>query len=104
MIEAQSAPIVAKLKKRYCKKPKNPQFNWPHDLFTRWHRDALHFVVIMRTGHDVPPELETHAARIQHVGDGKFDLAAPVRRGWMTIMKKITPEACLEEIQNTITL
>jgi len=34
------APIVADLKKRFCKSPKNPQFNWPDDLFVRWHRDA----------------------------------------------------------------
>lgn len=96
-IANQVAPIVADLKRRYCKKSKSPQFNWPHDVFTRWRRDALYFVVIMRTGHDAPSEFETHAARMQHVGDDKFELAVPMRRGWMTILEKATVEDCLKE-------
>jgi len=101
-IEKQAAPVVAKLKKRYCKKPKNPKFNWPHDFFTRWHRDGLYFVVLMRTGHDLPPEFETHAARMQHVGNDRFDLAVPMRRGWNTFLQNAAPEECLKEISESI--
>ena len=59
------APIVVDLKKRFCKKTKNPQFNWPDDIFVRWHRDALYFVVVMRTPHDRPPTFESHVARMR---------------------------------------
>lgn len=97
-VDAQVAPLVAKLKKRLCKKPKNPRFNWPDNLFTRWHRDALYFVVVMRTPHGQPPTFETHAARMEHAGRGKFNLAVPMRRGWNTMKRKATPEECLKEI------
>ena len=101
-LEALAATVVAKLKKRYCKRPKNPQFNWPDDFFTRWHRGALYFVVVMRTPHGRPPTFETHAARIEHAGKGKFNLAVPMRRGWSTIKKDATPEQCSKEIHEHV--
>lgn len=91
-VDAQLSPIIAKLKRQFCTKPKNPQFNWPEDLFARWHRDALYFVVVMRTPHGRPPTFESHAARMEHVGDGKFNLAVPMRRGWNTIKSGATPK------------
>lgn len=101
-VDALAAPVVAKMKKRFCKEPKNPPFNWPDDFFTRWHRDALYFVVLMRTPHGRPPTFETHAARMEHVGGGKFNLAVPMRRGWNTFEKDATPEDCLKEIGESI--
>jgi|GEM_PF-2064649 len=101
-VDALVAPVVANLKKRYCKTPKSPQFNWLDDLFTRWHRDALYFVVLMRTPHGRPLTFETHAARMEHAGDGKFNLAVPMRRGWNTIKKDATPEECLKEISEYV--
>ena len=46
-VDAQLPPIIAQLKQQICKKPKNPQFNSPEDVFARWHRDALYFVVVL---------------------------------------------------------
>ena len=100
-VHAQAAVVVAKLKKR-SRKPKNPQWNWADDLFTRWHRDALYFVVVMRTPHGFPPTFETHAARMEHVGNGKFNVAVPMRRGWNTFLRRASPEECLKEISQTI--
>lgn len=101
-VDALAAPVVTKLKKQYCKTPKNPKFNWPDKLFTRWHRDALYFVVVMRTPHGRPPTFEMHAARLEHAGDGKFNLAVPTRRGWNTIKDYATPEECLKEISKYV--
>jgi hypothetical protein len=101
-IDAQVASVVAKLKQRFCKKPKNPQLNWPDDLFTRWHRDALYFVLVMRTPHGRPPTFETHAARMEHAGNGKFNLAVPMRRGWNTVERNASPEECLEAVDDLI--
>lgn len=101
-IDLQVVSVVAKLKKRYCKSPHNPTFNWPDDLFTRWHRDALYFVVVMRKPHKRPPSFEARVARMEHIGDGKFNLAIPMRRGWNTIMKDAMPEECLNEVSEYI--
>jgi len=98
------APIVADLKKRFCKRPKNPKFNWPDDLFVRWHRDSLYFVVIMRTPHDRPPTFESHVARMEHARNGKFNLAVPMRRGWNTFKRDLSVEECLKEIPQMVYL
>ena len=97
-VDAQAALVVAAVKKRGSKRPKSPLFNWSEDLFTRWHRDALYFVFVMRTPHGRPPTFESHAARMEHVGNGKFNLAVPMRRGWNTVMRNSTPEECLKRI------
>jgi len=101
LVDAQAAVVVADLKKRFRKPPRNSQFNWADDLFTRWHRDALYFVVVMRTPHGHPPSFETHAARMEHAGGGRFNLGVPMRRGWMTIKQKASPEECLMEISKS---
>ena len=103
-VDAQAARVVARLKKRLGKKPKNQHFNYPDDLFTRWHREALYFVVVMRTPHGRPPTFEVHAARMEHAGDGRFNLAVPMRRGWNTIKQQATVDVCLEEIEQTISV
>jgi hypothetical protein len=101
-VNVQAALVVAKLKKRCCKKPKNPQFNWCDDIFTRWRRDALYFVVVMRTPHGRPPTFETHAARMEHADHGKFNLAVPMRRGWNTVKQGASPEECLGGIAELV--
>lgn len=103
-IDALAAPVVAALKERCCKKPKNPVFNWCDDIVTRWHREALYFVATMRTPHGRPPTFETHAARMEHVGDGKFNLAVPMRRGWNTVKQAASAEVCLKEVSDLIYL
>jgi hypothetical protein len=96
-VEAQAAPVIATLKRQRCKRPKNPQLNWPEDLFARWHRDTLYFVVVMRTPHGGPETFETHAARMEHAGNGQFHFAVPMRRGWNTVKRNASPAECLEE-------
>ena len=38
---------------------------------------------------------------MEHAGDGKFNLAVPMRRGWNTIKRDSLPEECLKEIIET---
>ena len=97
-VAAQAIRVVADLKRRHCKKPRVAEFNWPEDVFARWHREALYFVAVMRTPHGRPPTFETHVARMVHSGGGKFDVAVPMRRGWNTIGRRLSPRECLEEI------
>lgn len=97
-VDAQAAVVVARIKKRFRKPAGNTLINWADDLFTRWHREALYFVVVMKTPHGHPPTFETHIARMEHAGNGKFNLAFPMRRGWNTFTKHASPEECLKEI------
>ena len=103
-IDSQIAPVVAILKKRHCKRSEYKTLNWPDDLFTRWHRNALYFVVVMRTPHGRPETFETHAAKLEYGGEGKFNLAVPMRRGWNTFLREASLEKCLKEIEETICL
>ena len=102
-VDALAAPVVAQLKRRFCKpQPKNPKFNWPEDVFVRWHRSALYFVAVMRTPHGLPPTFETHVARLQYAGNGKFDLAVPMRRGWNTFFPGQPAEQCLQKVAECV--
>lgn len=101
-IDSKIAPIVATLKKRHCKKSKSKLVNWPDDVFTRWHRNALYIVVVMRTPHGRPGTFESHAAKMEYAGNNKFNLAVPMRRGWNTFLRDASLEECLKDIQETI--
>lgn len=98
-----AAKVVSQLKRR-CKKPKNSNFNWPEDVFVRWHREALYFVAVIRTPHDRPPTFETHVGRLEHVGNGKFNFAVPARRGWITVIENESDENCLGQAGDFIVL
>lgn len=101
-VEPRAAAVAAKLKKRIRKPPNGTMLNWGEDLLIRWHRDALYFVVVMRTPHGRPPTFETHAARMEYAGNGKFNLAVPMRRGWNTFMRRKSPEECLKEVGRSV--
>jgi hypothetical protein len=103
-VDAQVDLVVATLKKRFCKKPKNPQFNWCDDLFTRWHRDALYFVAVMRTSQGRPSTFEIHVARMEHAGKGRFNLPVPMRRGWNTVKRAASAKECLKEVVELVWL
>src|SRR5436190_23804580 len=95
-IDLAATKVVAQLKRR-CKKPKSSTFNWPEDVFVHWHREALYFIVVMRTPHDRPPTFEVHIGRLEHVGNGRFNFAVPMGRGWITLIRDESAENCLTQ-------
>ncbi len=103
-VDIQAAKIVKHLKKRFRKPGKQPLFNWSEDLITRWHRDALYFIVIMRTPHGLPPTFESRAARMEHAGNGKFNLAVPIRQGWATVKETASADECLKVVGEYVDL
>jgi hypothetical protein len=103
-VEEQAAAVVASLKKRCCKGQRHQKLNWCVDIFVRWHREALYFVAVMQTPHGSPPTFEVHVVRMEHDGEGKFNVAVPMRRGWNTVDRKLSPEECLEKIGELIYL
>ena len=101
-VDALAAPVVARLNRR-CKPPKGtPLFNYAESVLIRWHREALFLVLIMRTPHGRPATFESRAARMEHTGAEKFNLAIPMRRGWNTVLRDATPEECLAEISRSV--
>jgi hypothetical protein len=104
LIDGQVAAVVARLKKRCCKGQRHQRLNWCVDILVRWYRDALYFVAVMQTPHGSPPTFQVNVARMEHVGQGKFNVAVPMRRGWNTVEQKLSPEECLERIGELIYL
>jgi hypothetical protein len=39
---------------------------------------------------------------MEYAGDGRFNLALPMRRGWNTIKKDAEPAQCLKEISESV--
>lgn len=103
-VDEQAAIVVAKLKQRCCKGQWHAKLNWCVDIRLRWHREALYFVAVMQTPQGRPPTFETHVARMEHAGDGKFNAAVPMRRGWNTVCKNQSPEECFQVIAELIYL
>jgi hypothetical protein len=103
-VEELAAAVVSKLKKRCCKGQRHEKLNWCVDIFVRWYRDALYFVAVMQTPHGRPPTFQVNVARMEHVGQGKFNVAVPMRRGWNTVDRRLLPEEGLEKIGELIYL
>jgi hypothetical protein len=101
---AQADIVITKLQKRLRKAPEPVDVNWCEKIFARWHRGSLYFVGVMRTPHGRPPSFETHLVRMEYVGDGKFDVAFPMRRGWAAAGRALSVADCLREILKTAPL
>lgn len=100
-VEMQAQEIVKALN-RQRRKPKKPRWNWCESVFTRWHRGSLYFVAVMRTPHGRPESFESHLARLEYVGGEKFQVAFPMRRGWMCAMPDSSLEVCLNEVSRCL--
>lgn len=67
--------IQNELKPQYVKRPpKNNQFNYIVDIYTRWRQNSLFFCAKYRSP-DGDVEFECKSARLERLKTGKFDLA-----------------------------
>jgi hypothetical protein len=57
--------------------PKNPEFNYVTELFTRWYQSYFYFGAIYACPHPdaIAPTFESRFARMGYEGDGKFNLS-----------------------------
>ena len=92
---------MVELKKRFPKR-KDRLFNWPIDIFVRWHQNSLYFVLVLKTPHGRPPTFESKIARMTPTSSGKFELAFLMRRGWNTFLKQASFEACLKAVSEGV--
>jgi hypothetical protein len=78
--------------------PKNPEFNYATELFTRWYQSYFYFCSI-RTSVDqdaISPTFERRFARMGYEGDGKFNLSYMRYTGqWWEIYSGRTIDECL---------
>lgn len=101
-VDAAAGRLIAPIRDGIPPKPRKSLLNWWCDVFPRWRRESLYFVLVYRTPHGRPPTFEVHAARMEHVGGGKFDVAVPMRRGWNTVKRRASVEVSLKFVDEVL--
>ncbi|MGA2063263.1 MAG: hypothetical protein ABSG67_22560 [Thermoguttaceae bacterium] len=81
--------------------PKKPRWNYPIELWTKWHQSFFYFGSTWASPgpNRIAPTFEVRFARLEYVRDRKFNLAY-MRHSeeWWTIYKGLTLDKCLEYI------
>jgi hypothetical protein len=91
------------LKPRFIKPPpKDYEWNYPVDIFTKWHQRYFYFCSTWRSpGPNAISEFfEVRFARLEYAGDEKFNMAYMRYTGqWWEIFQDLTLDQCIEEIR-----
>ena len=83
--------------------PKNPEFNYLIDIFTKWYQSYFYFCATYACPHPeaVSPTFESRFARMGNVGNGKFNLSYMRHTGkWREIYPDLTMDECLSAIRD----
>ena len=102
-VQTKADDLVANvLTPKYIKPPpKKPRWNYPIELWTKWHRSFFYFGSTWASPgpNRIAPTFENRYARMEYVGDGKFNLAYFRHTGeWWTTHKGLTLGKCLKLI------
>ena len=79
--------------------PKKPRWNYPVELWTKWHGNFFYFGSTWASPgpNRIAPTFENRFARMEYVGERLFNLAYFRHTGeWWTIHKGLTLNECLE--------
>ena len=100
-VQTKADDLVAKvLTPKYIKPPpKKPRWNYPIELWTKWHRSFFYFGSTWASPgpNRIAPTFEVRFARLEYVGDRKFDLAYYRHtEEWQTILTELTLDECLK--------
>ena len=91
------------LKPRFIKPPpKDYEWNYPVDIFTKWHQRYFYFCSTWRSPgpNAISEYFEIRFARLEYAGDDKFNLAYMRHTGqWWEIFQELTLDECMEEIR-----
>jgi hypothetical protein len=82
--------------------PEDQRWNYLMDIFTKWHRSYFYFCSTYACPgpHAISPTFESRFARMEYVGNGRFDLAYMRHTGqWWSVHTGLTVEKCLEIIR-----
>jgi hypothetical protein len=83
--------------------PKNPEFNYLTELFTRWYQSYFYFCATYASPWPdaLSPTFEARFARMGYQGDGKFNLSYMRHTGqWCEIYSDLTMDECLTAIRD----
>jgi hypothetical protein len=91
------------LKPNFIKEPpKDHQWNYPVDIFTKWYQRYFYFCSTWRSpGPNAISEFfEVRFARLEYAGDEKFNMAYMRYTGqWWEIFQNLALDQCIEEIR-----
>ncbi|MBA3323452.1 MAG: hypothetical protein H0T45_18680 [Pyrinomonadaceae bacterium] len=96
--------LESTLKRQYIKPPpKDYQFNYLVDLYTKWYRSYFYFCskYACPGPSAISPFFEARFARMQYVGDRRFNLAFMRHTGeWLEIFTVLSVEECLDAVKD----
>jgi hypothetical protein len=104
-VSAKAAELINKhLKPNHVKPPpKNAQFNYLIDIFTKWYQSYFYFCTTYACPHPdaISPTFETRFARMQYLENRKFNLAYMRHTGqWNEIYSDLSMDECLSAIRD----
>jgi len=104
-VSAKAGELInERLKPNHVKPPpKNPRFNYLVDIFTKWYQSYFYFCATHACPHPdaISPNFETRFARMQYLGNRKFNLAYMRYTGqWNEIYSDLTMDGCLSAISD----
>ena len=104
-VQAKADELVERvLKPRHIKPPpKKPRWNYPIALWTKWHRSFFYFGSTWASPgpNRIAPTFEVGFARLEYVGNGRFNLAYFRHTDeWWQTEKNLTLEKCLKLIED----
>ena len=91
------------LKPQFIKPPpKNWRWNYIIDIHLKWHRSLFYFISTYRSRGPtaIKPTFESPFARLEHVGNRRFNLAYMRHTGrWWEVYQNLTLDQCLKIIR-----
>jgi hypothetical protein len=103
-VEARANELVETyLKPTYIKPPpKDRRWNYIIDVFIKWHRSFFYFCSTYACPgpNALSPTFESRFARMEYVGDGKFNLSYMRHTDkWWEVAQGLTADQCIEAIR-----
>ena len=102
-LEAKAKELIEKvLTSKYIKPPpKKPQFNYPTEIWIKWHKSFFYFTSTWASPgpNRIAPTYEHPFVRMEYVGDKRFNLAYLRHTGkWWETNKDLNIGQCLKLI------
>lgn len=103
-IDAKATKLVEKLKPKYIKPPpKDYQFNYILDVWTKWIGSILYFGTTYTCPFPdaISPSFQVKFARMEHLGGGHFCLSYMRHtEKWFRLFPSLSADECLEAVEN----
>jgi hypothetical protein len=103
-VETKAEALVEEfLKPQFIKPPpKDRRWNYITDIHSKWHRSFFYFIATYRSRGPtaIQPTFESPFARLEYVGNRRFNLAYMRHTGkWWEVHQGLTLDKCLKTIR-----